>query len=139
MRRVLFVLMFLSFASVALGEEAQAPTKGPSLKLPTIVFAGAATADWVTTYRNMDYNCPTCGESNPLLNWVGQKPKTTIAMGAAMDVAGVWAWNKYVGKKHKKIAAAGLYVMAAFRVFLAVRNARHLNKEIDHWGPMKWR
>jgi hypothetical protein len=41
-------------------------------------------------------------------------------------VAGVSAWNLTVGPKHDKLAAAGLWTMTAFRVYLAVHN--HLNE-----------
>jgi len=95
------------------------------LKVPTVVFASAAIADWTSTYRNL----ATGGvEYNPMLRFTHSKPVPTVLAAAAYDVAGVWAWNRFVGKKHPKIARAGLYTMAAFRIGLAVRNTQRLNK-----------
>ena len=54
-------------------------------------------------------------------------PGRMISVGALMDVGGVTAWNSLMGPKHEKLAAAGLWTMAAFRVYLAVHN--HLNEQ----------
>jgi hypothetical protein len=53
-------------------------------------------------------------------------PAKMITVGGVMDVAGIAAWNFTMGPKHDKLAAAGLWTMTAFRVYLAVHN--HLNE-----------
>jgi hypothetical protein len=50
-----------------------------------------------------------------------------ISVGALMDVGGVTTWYAMMGPKHEKLAAAGLWTMTAFRVYLAVHN--HLNEQ----------
>jgi hypothetical protein len=92
-----------------------------SLRGPTVVFALAATADWLSTRRML-----AAGgyERNPGLAALDHKPALLIAAGATADVLGVWAWNRFVGRKHPKIAKAGLYLAAGFRLFLTVHNLR---------------
>jgi hypothetical protein len=53
-------------------------------------------------------------------------PMRMVTVGGIIDVAGVSAWNLTVGPKHDKLAAAGLWTMTAFRVYLALHN--HLNE-----------
>ena len=92
-----------------------------SLRLSTAVFAGAATADWVSTYQMTQRGAV---EKNRLYAWTDKRPVLLVTVGTVSDVVGVWAWNTYVGKHHPKIATIGLYVMAGFRVYLAVHNSR---------------
>ncbi len=106
--------------------------EGQSLKLPTAAFAGAAAADWVSTAQALNH--PFRREANPLLHFAGNKPLPTVAAGAAMDAAGVWAWTRFVGRNHPRLAAAGLYAAAAFRGSLALRNAR-LTARTTHPAP----
>ena len=101
------------------------------LRTPTVVFLSAATADWVSTYQ---CNKRGCYELNPTISWAEERPALMVATGAAMDVVGVYAWNRYVGRKHPKVARAGLYVATAFRIYLAVHNST-LNKG----GNPSWR
>jgi peptidoglycan/LPS O-acetylase OafA/YrhL len=91
--------------------------------LPTVTFAVAASADWVTTYRHM----PHAREDNPLLRWIDHKPATMVALGASLDVATVYGW-KTLTRNHRKWQAVGLYSAAAVRAFLAVRNTRRLHR-----------
>ena len=65
-------------------------------------------------------------ESNPLLKPMQTSPARMVSVGGMIDVAGLAAWNVTMGPKHDKIAAAGLWTMTAFRVYLAVHN--HLNE-----------
>ena len=97
---------------------------GTTLLLPTIFASGAATADWATTYHALKFY--RVQEQNPLLKPMQTSPGRMISVGALMDVGGVTAWNSLMGPKHQKMAAAGLWTMAAFRVYLAVHN--HLNE-----------
>lgn len=95
----------------------------PSLRLPTVAASAAAAADWATTYHALtNYHVR---EANPLLKPWYDSPGQLVGMGALMDVGGVTAWNLAMGPKHPKVAAAGLWAMAAFRGYLAVHNLRN--------------
>jgi hypothetical protein len=102
---------------------AQEPQQG-RLYWPTIAASSAATADWITTYHALKYY--KVREQNPLLKPLQGNPAGMVSVGGLIDVAGLSAWNLTVGPKHDKIAAAGLWTMTAFRVYLAVHN--HLNE-----------
>ena len=91
---------------------------------PTIAAGSAATADWVTTYHALKFY--RVQEANPVLKPMQRTPAKMITVGGVMDVAGIAAWNLTMGPKHDKLAAAGLWTMTAFRVYLAVHN--HLNE-----------
>ena len=92
-------------------------------QLPTIAFASAATADWMTTHENMKY----FREANPILSWLDHKPNTMIAVGAGIDVASYYGWRA-VTRNHPKLRATGLYAAAAVRTFIAIRNVRILKQ-----------
>jgi len=92
-------------------------------QLPTVAFASAATADWITTHENMKY----FREANPILSWLDHKPNTMIALGAGIDVASFYGWRA-VTRNRPKLRAAGLYAAAAVRTFIAVRNMRVLKQ-----------
>jgi len=102
---------------------AQEPQRN-RLLLPTIAASGAATADWITTYHALKFF--KVQETNPLLKPMQASPMRMVTIGGIIDVAGVSAWNMTVGPKHDKLAAAGLWTMTAFRVYLAVHN--HMNE-----------
>jgi len=92
-----------------------APT---STEISTSAFAIAAAADWATTAHFLMWHGGH--EDNPVINWAPNAP-TTIALGAAIDVAGVVTWKRLM-RGHPRWAAAGLYAAAAGRIFLAARN-----------------
>jgi hypothetical protein len=94
------------------------------LLLPTLFASGAATADWATTYHALKFY--RVQEENPFLKPLQATPGRMISVGALMDVGGVTAWNAMMGPKHQRLAAAGLWTMTAFRVYLAVHN--HMNE-----------
>ena len=93
------------------------------IQLPTVAFASAATADWMTTHENLKH----FREANPLLRWLDHKPKTMIAVGAGIDVATYYGWRALT-RNRPKLRAAGLYTAAAVRTFSAVRNVRILKQ-----------
>lgn len=106
------------------------PAAAQSLKLPVIVFAGAVSADWTTTHyflSNADRAKPGQydQETNRTLSWLNNRPTATVLVGVAQDVAVVWAVNRFVARRHPKIAAVSLYAMSAFRVHLAIDNFQH--------------
>jgi hypothetical protein len=94
------------------------------LHWPTIAAGTAATADWVTTYHALKFY--KVQETNPLLKPLQASPARMVSLGGVIDVAGISAWNLTMGPKHEKLAAAGLWTMTAFRVYLAVHT--HLNE-----------
>ena len=96
------------------------------LKLPTIVASAAAGADWASTYHALKHY--QLRETNPLLQSFQSEPGKLITVGAAIDAGTVSAWNLTVGRKHPRIAAAGLWAMAAFRAYLVVHNLRNTQK-----------
>ncbi|HEV3215899.1 MAG TPA: hypothetical protein VGZ27_09265 [Vicinamibacterales bacterium] len=111
MKTVVIVLALLTLAPSASGQ---------SLRVPTIVFAAAAAADWATTATFLSRGAST--ETDPLLKPFHNRPADTVAAGAVLDVASVYAWNRFIGRHHPKIAIAGLYAAMGFRVFLASKN-----------------
>lgn len=121
MKITLLVIVMLTWCSAASAQ---------GLVVPTAVFATASAADWTTTYRS------PMKETNPLISKLQGRPALMVATGAGIDVAGTWAWNRYIGRRHRKVAIAGLYAAAAFRVFLAARNASGTHRyeaKIDAW------
>src|ERR1700704_1410535 len=101
-----------------------ASAQQPRLKWPTIAAGTAATADWITTYHALKFY--KVQEQNPVLKPFQSSPGRMVSMGGMMDVAGVSAWNLTLGRKPDRIAAAGLWTMTAFRVYLAIHN--HVNE-----------
>jgi len=98
----------------------------PSLRIPTTVFAAAAAADWATTYygiRNYQLR-----ETNPLLRRMDDTPARMVLLGGAIDAGAVLAWNHVVGRNHPRLAAAGLWTVAAFRAYLAFHNIRNTQR-----------
>lgn len=98
----------------------------PDLTLPTLAASIAAAADWASTYhalRNFDLR-----ETNPMLQAFQNEPGQLVSVGAAIDAAAFSAWNLTIGRKHPKVAAAGLWAMAAFRTYLVVHNLRNTQK-----------
>jgi hypothetical protein len=113
----------LLVACVLLPAAAHAQDTPQRLKAPTIAASLASAADWASTYHALkNYQVR---ESNPLLRPLDRTPGRLITMGAAIDVASFSAWNMTMGRKHPKIAAAGLWGAAAFRTYLAIHNLRN--------------
>jgi hypothetical protein len=117
-RRLLAAALMVSlFPAVASAQEA-----APSLRIPTIVASAAAAADWASTYHALkNYHVR---ETNPLLRPLDSSPTSMVSLGAAMDAGIVSAWNMTMGRKHPRVAVAGLWAMAAFRSYLVVHNMR---------------
>ena|SRR5688572_25586190 len=95
------------------------------LKLSTIAASTAAAADWASTYHALKYY--NLRETNPLLQSF-ESPGRLVTMGAAIDAAAFSTWNVTVGRKHPRIAAAGLWAMAGFRAYLVLHNLRNEQK-----------
>src|SRR5688500_20391630 len=89
---------------------ASAQDNSNRLRLPTIAASAAAAADWASTYHALKYY--HLRETNPLLQPFQDSPGRLVTMGAVMDAAAFSTWNVTVGRKHPRIAAAGLWAMA---------------------------
>jgi hypothetical protein len=96
------------------------------LRVPTTVFAAAAAADWASTYHALKHY--RLRESNPLLKSLDDQPAKLVAIGAAIDVGAVIVWNTGVGRNHPRLAATGLWTMAAYRAYLAIHNLRNARR-----------
>jgi hypothetical protein len=96
------------------------------LRVPTIAASIASAADWATTYHALSNF--QVRELNPLLRPLDRAPGRMITVGAALDAAGFSAWNMTVGRKHPKVAAAGLWGATIFRSYLAIQNLRNTKK-----------
>lgn len=96
------------------------------LHAPTIAASIASAADWATTYHALKHY--HLREANPLLRPLERTPGKMVAMGAAIDVASFSAWNVTLGRNHPKVAAAGLWGVAAFRGYLAWHNLRNTRR-----------
>jgi hypothetical protein len=102
------------------------PMRNNRLLVPTIAASAAAAADWFSTHHALsNYRVR---ETNPLLRPFEQRPGQLVTVGAIMDGVAFGAWNLTVGQKHPKVAAAGLWGMAAFRTFLAIHNIRNTRR-----------
>jgi hypothetical protein len=120
------VLLPVAAAAQTFPEPRVLDRQGPNLTLPTMAASAAAAADWATTYHGLsNYQLR---EVNPFLRPLERKPGRMITVGAAIDSAAFSVWNVTVGQKHPKVAAAGLWGMAAFRTYLAIHNMRNMKK-----------
>ena len=100
----------------------------PSLRIPTTLASIAAAADWASTYHAMtNYHVR---ETNVLLQPWQKSPGKLVLVGAAIDVVSFTAWNKVIGPRHPRVAAGGMWAMAAFRTFLVVHNLRNEQKAL---------
>lgn len=121
LRRLLAVLFLVCLVPAA--ASAQQPS---SLAVPTIAASAAAAADWATTYHALkNYRVR---EVNPILQPLQESPASMVSLGAIIDAGSVSAWNYTIGRKHPRVAAAGLWAMAAFRTYLAIHNMRNVRR-----------
>ena len=116
-RRLLAALLLLCAVPVA------AAAQEANLRVPTMAASAAAAADWASTYHALKYY--KVREVNPLLRPFDSDPGSMVTLGGLIDAGGFSAWNLTVGRKHPRLAAAGLWGMAAFRAYLAIHNVRN--------------
>jgi hypothetical protein len=89
------------------------------LRASTLVYAAVATSDASFTYYGLTHY--RVGEMNPLVSPWEHRPAMMLGIGAGLDTGAVYAWNRIVGRQHPRIAAAGLYAVSAYRVYLCTR------------------
>jgi hypothetical protein len=99
---------------------AQERTEPTTLRNATMAATAAAAADWASTYHALRFF--RVRETNPVLRPLDRTPGKMVALGAAMDIGVISAWNMTVGRDHPKVAVAGLWAMTAFRSYLALHN-----------------
>jgi hypothetical protein len=111
----------VAFVLVALPSFALAQERS-SLKLPTMIYAGAAAADvWSTA----DCLRAGCNETNPAISWLQPQGATTmLAVGEGLDAFAVYAVHKWIAPKHPTLAKVGLYATAGLRASFAASNWR---------------
>ena len=97
-----------------------------SLKISTIAFAAAASADWIDTYYGVSTH--SFQESTPGIRRLQAHPGLMVAAGAAEDIGLAILWHRAVGRRHPKLATAGLWVATGFRVYLCAKGVGILNQ-----------
>ncbi|MGH9257683.1 MAG: hypothetical protein ACRD3C_24250 [Vicinamibacterales bacterium] len=102
---------------------ATASAQDNGLRIPTMAASAAAAADWVSTYHALKYY--NVRETNPLLRPLDGSPFSLVAAGGLIDAGTFSVWNLTVGRRHERLAAAGLWAMAAFRTYLTIHNIRN--------------
>jgi len=128
MKRVFLTSAMLAVSILyAVPASAQDDRASP-LKLPTIVWATAAGADWITTYHFSSEYRDLLHEENPLIRGLDRHPAWLVTAGGAIDVATWWVGNRFLGRTHPRWMAAALYGGAAFRVYLATYNMRMMRE-----------
>ena len=128
----LFLVSALGVSLLATPELALAQQHN-GLRTPTIAASVAAAADWATTYYALTHF--DLREVNPIINPLQHRPGRMISVGAAMDAGLMSAWNLSVGRKNERVAAAGLWAMAAFRAYLAIHNMRNTRRAARRVTP----
>lgn len=123
-RRLRAALLVVSL--LCLPGTASAQDGANRLKLPTFAATAAAAADWASTYHALKHY--ELRETNPLLQSLQHSPGGLVTVGAVVDAAAFSTWNVAVGRKHPKIAAAGLWAMAGFRAYLTIHNMRNMQR-----------
>ena len=117
-RRLLAALLLVCAVPVAASAQ-----ENSDLRIPTIAASAAAAADWASTYHALKFY--KVREVNPLLKPLDSSPAAMVSLGGMIDAGGFAVWNLTVGRKNPRLAAAGLWGMAAFRTFLAIHNLRN--------------
>lgn len=115
MRSILAVVVALLALPVA------AKAQDGVLRHAEQVYVVAAAADWTTTIAALDAGGT---ERNPVDRLFGSSPNAVRASMVLVDVAGEAAWTRWVGVRHPRLAAVGLYAMASVRVWAAAHNLR---------------
>ena len=71
-----------------------------------------------------------------MLRGLQHRPGPMISLGGIIDAGSVSAWNLTVGRKHQRVAVAGLWAMTAFRAYLVIHNMRNM-RQADRREPLR--
>lgn len=116
----------LLIAFVLVATPAAAQETAPQLNRASAAFLLGAGADWLST--SLFLQEPGNHEQNPVLGWASPQPAAVVTMGAAIDVAGLWAARRFATKTHhERLATIALYAAGAARGFLAYHNIRNMD------------
>src|SRR5215469_6286758 len=130
MKRVLLssAILVVSLLAATPAQAQSEQTAASPLKWPTIVWASAASADWITTYHFSTGYSDLLHETNPLIRGLDQHPAWLVTAGASIDAATWWAGNRLFGRKHPRWMQAALYGGAAFRAYLVAYNIQMMRE-----------
>lgn len=121
----------LALTMVLLVPASAGAQESPLTTASRVAFTAGAVADWTSTYAMLKSGNH---ELNPTLRIAHDRPAATVALGAAIDVVGVVAWQRFVGRRHPKLAASGLFVASAFRFYLASHNKGLIDERSNKRG-----
>jgi hypothetical protein len=96
-----------------------------NLRRAIAFYAVASAADTATTGYGL-YARDGISETGVVYRGLPE-PAVVPAM-VAVDVASIWAVQRFLGKKHPKIATVALYAMGSVRLFAAGRNVAVLHR-----------
>jgi hypothetical protein len=98
----------------------QKPKKSVSLKSPALLYVSAVSADYITTYRNL--NIPGGGtEYFPVGDWLTHHPKTMLGMSGISELA-AWSIAHHFLSEHRHFERIALYAGAGVRFAFAAHN-----------------
>jgi hypothetical protein len=120
------VVVSLTFATRASAQTDVSTSS--SLKTPTILWAAAAGADWMTTYHFSSSYGDLLHETNPLIRGLDGHPAWLVTAGASIDAATWWTANRFLARSHPRWMRAALWSGAAFRVYLAAYNIQMMRR-----------
>ena len=106
--------------------DARSPDDASDRHAAAWMFGTAAAIDWMTTAHSLAFHHGH--ENNPLINWA-PTPATTIAAGAAIDVAAVAVWER-VMRTHPR--GDGGFVRSGRRASLRGRPERISRRARGH-------
>ncbi len=89
-------------------------------RVATTFYVAVASADIVTTWRNMQAGHP---ETDPLYHFTAHQPIGTVLSLVATDVMTLWLAHRYA-PTHPKIVKVTLFALGGIRATQAARNAQ---------------
>jgi hypothetical protein len=92
------------------------------LRIPAALWAGAVTADQITTFQFSSRYSGLLRERNPLIRGLDGHPAWLVAAGTTLDAATGWAAYRFLGRSHPRLLKVAFYSAAAYRTYLAVYN-----------------
>jgi hypothetical protein len=130
-------LLFATRASAQQETVSSAPlTADPGLRIPAALWAGAVTADQITTFQFSSRYSGLLRERNPLIRGLDGHPSWLVAAGTTLDAAAGWAAYRLLGRSHPRLLKIALYGAAGYRTYLAIYNIQMMRQARDlRLGP----
>ena len=120
--------LVLAVAAALCSSRPAAAQSDSGLKIPTIVWAAAVTADQATTYQFSSQYGDVLHERNPLIRRLDTHPVWLVTAGTAIDLTTAWAAHRFFGERHPRLVKIAFYGAAAYRTYLAVYNIRMMRQ-----------